>query len=61
MREFYPDADRSTWANTDKVAELIKEWCEGKNRPQRGSFMYLKAQNGIPIVEPKEPVFLGHL
>ncbi len=37
-RKAMPDADFSTWAPTDKVADLIQSWARGENRPSNGSF-----------------------
>mgnify|MGYP006121896793 CR=1 FL=1 len=52
-REAMPDADFSEWAPPDKVAELIRTWCEGDNRPVNGSFAKLCYENGCIVPEFK--------
>ena len=52
-REAMPDADFSEWAPPDKVAELIRSWSEGDNRPVNGSFAKLCYENGCIVPEFK--------
>jgi len=32
-RASMPDADKSSWLPTEKVADLLKLWANGENRP----------------------------
>ncbi|CDW74303.1 UNKNOWN [Stylonychia lemnae] len=50
-RESMPDADKSTWLPPDKVADLLRAWANGENRPQNGSFAKLTFKNGSVIPE----------
>lgn len=45
-----PDANRSDWVSTEGVARLLKEWAEGKNTPENGSYLHLKKdkENVVP-------------
>ena len=40
-----PDADHSTWAPTNKIANLVSGWAEGENRPLNGSFARIDYEN----------------
>ena len=44
-RESMPDADMSEWAPPDKVAQLVRQWAEGENRPMNGSFAKVEYKN----------------
>jgi hypothetical protein len=44
-----PDADFSEWHDPLKIAELIKMWSDGVNRPENGTFSILKNQKGMVI------------
>ena len=37
-----PDADKKAWQPPEKIAELVRSWAEGNNRPENGSFAKLK-------------------
>lgn len=45
-RQSMPDADFSKWAPTENVAQLIRGWADGENRPANGSFAKLHYENG---------------
>lgn len=32
-RNAMPDADKSTWLPPEKVADILRAWAEGENRP----------------------------
>ena len=36
---------------TDKVAELLRQWADGENRPENGSFAKLNYKNGTVVPE----------
>jgi len=42
-----PDADYTKWAPTDNVAQLIRGWANGENRPENGSFAKLNYEKGV--------------
>ena len=44
-----PNEDTSTWSPPDKVANLVRAWAEGENRPVNGSFAKLNYQNGAVV------------
>jgi hypothetical protein len=46
-----PDSDKSTWLPPEKLAELIRAWSDGENRPINGSFAKLEFKNGIVLPE----------
>ena len=46
-----PDADHSQWAPTENVAQMIRGWANGENRPENGSYAKLHYENGA--VSPK--------
>ena len=50
-REMMKDADQSGWQPPEKVAELVRGWAEGENRPENGSFAQLNYENGCIIPE----------
>ncbi len=50
-RNSMPDADHSSWAPTDKIAVIIKQWAESENRPANGSFVKLKYENESIVPE----------
>ena len=52
-REAMPDADTSEWQPPAKIAELVRGWAEGDNRPINGSFAKLCYENGCIIPEFK--------
>lgn len=39
-------ADTSEWLDPDKIAELLRSWADGKNRPNSGSYAILKHDKG---------------
>ena len=51
-REAMPDADFSTWAKTDQVAQLLKMWANEENRPDNGAFVKLEVVNGTVSAVP---------
>ena len=46
-----PDADKSTWIPPEKIADLMRAWAEGENRPQNGSFAKLTFKSGSVVPE----------
>lgn len=46
-----PDKDTSTWLPPLKIAELIRGWSDGENRPENGSFAILNYKNGTIVPE----------
>ena len=44
-----PDADMSEWADPTKVAQMVRQWAEGENRPMNGSFAKLEVQNASVV------------
>ena len=40
-REAMPTMDKKDWLPTDDIATLIRQWSEGENRPENGSFAKL--------------------
>ena len=45
-RRDMPDADHDTWAPCDKVAQMVKMWAEGENRPLNGTFAKIEYEKG---------------
>ena len=50
-RAAMPDADKSGWQPPSKIADLVRSWAEGDNRPENGSFAKLKFENGCIVPE----------
>ena len=50
-REAMPDADTAEWQPPARIADLVRSWAEGDNRPENGSFAKLKYENGIIVPE----------
>lgn len=50
-REGMPDADKSEWLPPQQMAELIRSWAAGENRPENGSFAKLNYKNGTIVPE----------
>lgn len=50
-RKGMPDSDFNTWAKPNHIAELVKGWVDGLNRPSTGSFVQLNVSNGC--ISPK--------
>ena len=50
-RTAMPDADISTWLPPEKIADLLRAWANGENRPQNGSFAKLSYKNGSVVPE----------
>jgi dihydropteridine reductase len=44
-RQAMPDADTSEWAPPDKIAQMVRHWAEGENRPINGSFAKIEYKN----------------
>ena len=44
-REAMPDADQNEWAPPEKVAQMVRQWAEGENRPSNGSFAKIEYKN----------------
>jgi hypothetical protein len=40
-----PKSDFSKWNNPDQIAQLVKSWAEGMNRPASGSLVHLAVAN----------------
>ena len=45
-RKDMPDADHSTWAPPEKIAQMVRGWAQGENRPSNGSFARIEYENG---------------
>jgi dihydropteridine reductase len=50
-REAMPKANFDEWANPRHIAELLKGWIDGMNRPSTGSFAVLKVKNKSIVPE----------
>ena len=50
-RKDMPDADHSTWAPPNKIADLVRSWAQGENRPENGSYAKLEFKNGCVVPE----------
>ena len=48
-RESMPNDDHSIWLPPDNIANLVRAWAEGENRPVNGSFAKLNFQNGAVV------------
>lgn len=46
-----PDVDTKDWVKPEKLAILIKKWADNKNRPENGSFIRLKSEEGEVVPE----------
>ena len=46
-----PDADKKEWQPPSKIAELVRGWAQGENRPENGSFAKLNYENGCMVPE----------
>ena len=46
-RQAMPEMDKSDWLPADDVALLIRQWANGENRPENGSFAKLNFKNGV--------------
>ena len=44
-REAMPDANHDEWAPPTKVAQMVRQWAEGQNRPLNGSFAKVMYKN----------------
>ena len=44
-REAMPDANHDEWAPPNKIAQMVKQWAEGENRPLNGSFAKIEYKN----------------
>ena len=45
-RKAMPDADHESWTPTEKIADLVFSWANGKNRPQSGAFARIDFEEG---------------
>ena len=50
-RESMKEADTTEWQPPEKIAELVRGWAEGENRPTNGSFAKLSYKNGCICYE----------
>ena len=50
-REAMPDADKSAWQPPEKIAQLVRTWADGDNRPTNGSFAKLVYESGSIVPE----------
>jgi len=46
-----PDADKSDWLPPEKMADLVRAWANGENRPENGAFAKLSYKNGSVVPE----------
>ena len=44
-RDAMADADKSEWAPPDKIAQMVRQWADGENRPLNGSFAKVEYKN----------------
>ena len=44
-REAMPDANHDEWAPPEKIAQMVRQWAEGENRPLNGSFAKVEYKN----------------
>ena len=50
-RKDMPDADKSEWQPPDKIAQLVRGWAQGENRPANGAYARLTYKNECIIPE----------
>ena len=50
-RASMPDADTKDWLPPEKIAELVRMWADGENRPENGSFAKLVYKAGCVVPE----------
>jgi NAD(P)-dependent dehydrogenase (short-subunit alcohol dehydrogenase family) len=50
-RQSMPSADYSKWVDPVALAAIIKLWAEALNRPENGSFIVLKSEQGEIVFE----------
>jgi NAD(P)-dependent dehydrogenase (short-subunit alcohol dehydrogenase family) len=50
-RESMPNEKTDDWLPPEKVAELLRMWAEGENRPENGSFAKLVFKAGCVVPE----------
>lgn len=50
-RASMPNEDHSKWLPPQKVADLLRAWAEGENRPENGSFAKLNYKNECVVPE----------
>ena len=51
-RESMPDEkDKDGWLPPDKIAEMLRAWSDGENRPENGSFAKLNYKNKCVVPE----------
>lgn len=56
-REAMPDADRSTWASLDEVADRLERWCSEPSELQSGMVYVIRKADGMPATfEPQDPL-----
>lgn len=46
-RSAMPDADMSEWAPPEKIAQMVRQWADGENRPLNGSFARVEYKNSV--------------
>jgi len=46
-----PNEDKSGWLPPEKIAEVLRSWAEGENRPENGSFAKLNYKNQCVVPE----------
>lgn len=50
-REAMPDVDTSEWQPPEKIAQLVRSWADGDNRPTNGAFAKLAYESGSIVPE----------
>jgi len=45
-RKLYPFSDFETWAKTEQIACLVKNWADGINKPINGSLVHFSPKDG---------------
>ena len=46
-----PDEDKTNWLPPQKIAEVLRAWADGENRPENGSFAKLSYLNQCVVPE----------
>merc|ERR1719281_2182395 len=55
-REAMPEADKSTWATLDEVAERLEAWCTDPSSVESGKVYVIKKESGAQAeFDPQEP------
>ena len=50
-RNAMPDEDHSKWLPPESIGNLLRQWSDGENRPENGSFAKLNFTKGAIVPE----------